>query len=322
MKARFITALLHISLEEDLGRGDKLDEVTFVTNNQDAIRSLLDREIVHQIGALEADAILKAGAVVYSTEELPDGADGQARLARRLAEVQTFENVLWLVRDNCVNNELGFLVCYDGSRVGVHSNFLSPVFTLANGKTERTAFSREELRWARHFVRDRILRIEDSLEPTTRLSGSVDRTARAMYHVQAARAIGDLGIKIASYCSALESLFATSQAELSHQLAERVASFLGVGPSDRLAKYKALKAAYSIRSRIVHGDVLKAGHRETLPGLSSECDGLVRGSLRKLFEDEEIRNRFRGSAEELDAFMISLLFGDENESLRRSPVEK
>ena len=53
MKFRYVTAVTGIEIKGDLGRGDKIDESTYLTNNREFIRSLVDKRYVPIIGTLE-----------------------------------------------------------------------------------------------------------------------------------------------------------------------------------------------------------------------------------------------------------------------------
>ena len=55
----------------------------------------------------------------------------------------------------------------------------------------------------------------------------------------------------------MEALVSTSTAELSHQVAERVAILIGNNAVDRQTIYHDIKKGYNIRSKAAHGEPLK-----------------------------------------------------------------
>ncbi len=308
---RVFAALLNVEIAEDLGRGDKLDDQTFVTNNKREIARLLKPQVIEEIGQLEKSALTEAGAVIYSAVDLPDDASADAAhawLRRKLDDVQRFKMALWLVKDNCVDSELGFLLCWlpQGGLRG-HSNFLGTVYSLATGRTEVTSFSRDELRRGRQLFRR--MSAPAAASPFTRLTTNVPRVARASCHLSIARGYPDLGLKLSSYCSAFEALFSTSTAELSHQLAERVALFLSNSSARRLQDYRTIKSAYTIRSKVAHGDAIKPGKAESLPELASRCDSLLRDCLEKVISDRSIFAVFEGDSEQLEEYMLARILG-------------
>jgi hypothetical protein len=133
---------------------------------------------------------------------------------------------MWLLKDNAADSELGFLT-YEvpGLLQNTHSNAVSVTYGMADGSRSVISFSRKELKEILAYYRAFV----DEIEATTAygiLRSEWGRATRAFYWIQAGRAARGLGERIASFCTAMESLFATSSSELAHQLAERMAIFL------------------------------------------------------------------------------------------------
>jgi hypothetical protein len=61
-------------------------------------------------------------------------------------------------------------------------------------------------------------------------------------------------IIIIDYMIALEALLLQEQQELAYKLALRGTALLGENPDSRLEVFSRLRKAYSVRSKIVHGD--------------------------------------------------------------------
>jgi hypothetical protein len=131
---------------------------------------------------------------------------------------------------------------------------------------------------------------------------------RAFYWIQAGRSARGLGERIASFCTAMESLFATSSSELAHQLAERMALFLSDQSDDRLRIYREVKRAYGLRSKVVQGDVLRQSKMAELLECSLACDDLLRQAIQKAAADKEARKGLEGGNDDLDRYFLGLDF--------------
>lgn len=307
MRVTFITALTGIVIPDDLGRGDRITDTTFITNNTVHIRGLLRQEYVPVIGTLEATTISNASAVIYAVDEVPDDTVTLTHLGAKLRLARFFLHCLWLAKDNAVDFDLGFLFYIKAARLGIDANVLPVACTKADGSREPTTFTQSELKRSRRLFRR--FELPAGVRASTVLDEDTDRPARALYHVQAARATDDLGLKIAAYCSTLEALFATSQGELAHQLAERVACFVEDTPDARLETYRLIKQVYALRSKIVHGDLIRRSHAFELLTRAVKCDSVVREILASICGDDALRPIFRGPVNDLDSYFLSLLFG-------------
>jgi hypothetical protein len=214
---------------------------------------------------------------------------------------------MWLAKDNAADSELGFLTYIPGLVQRTHSNALSVAYGMADGSKTVISFSRTELKEIRAYYRAFVGEI-DPPTPYGVLRSELGRTMRAFYWIQAGRAARGLGERIASFCTAMESLFATSSSELAHQLAERMALFLSDEPEDRLRIYREVKRAYGIRSRVVHGDVLRQSKVAELLESSLACDALLRQTIQKAATNEEARKALEGGNDDLDQYFLGSLF--------------
>jgi len=107
----------------------------------------------------------------------------------------------------------------------------------------------------------------------------------------------------------MESLLSSDPAELSHKLSERVALLLGKQLTDRKHIYATMKAAYSIRSKTVHGDKLSPNDVKRVTELSTTCDNFLRQTLIKIWSSQKLVELFLGKKEALDEHFMSLTFG-------------
>jgi hypothetical protein len=79
-----------------------------------------------------------------------------------------------------------------------------------------------------------------------------------------------------------------------------------------------MKKAYTVRSKVVHGDVIKNSFLEELKQVSQTCDELLRRSLTYLIENETLNKLFGSSNKDIDDFFINLILGDREISQYRS----
>jgi hypothetical protein len=149
----------------------------------------------------------------------------------------------------------------------------------------------------------------ESSETAPHEEESAYRFTRAFYFVEAARASHDLAVKIANYCTAFEGLFALETGELTHRLGERLARFLGTDLASRKEIYAAIKRAYEVRSRTVHGARPDA-RREALTAIAQSCDDLLRRSMRKIIDTKALYPLYfttKPSPRDLSQFLIDLI---------------
>lgn len=321
LKILFITALFHIRLPDALGRGIRLPFDLILTNDRDRVSKLLSTNFERLVGLIETSALRKSNAAIYSVTEHPQGSMQKEDEVRRflngqLGRVQLFLLALWLVRDNSVNVELGFLEHPHGNALGstVTSNFRAVRFSKADGSFEEMEFTDSEARNARDlFARLFAAEIVDRDESHGFLvPEDFNRLSRVFYFVQAARGSSDLGSKIARYVTCFEALFCTNSSEIALKLAERVAFFLGKDANERSIIFKNIKAAYNVRSKVVHGDQIGkklAGQASTLVGI---CDELLRKSLAKILMTPGFPEIFLRPPHELEEYLTNMILGNDD----------
>ena len=139
-----------------------------------------------------------------------------ALLFTYLVYAQQFLNMLWLVKDNSVNFELGFLQfphVTTATMARVSSNYLSVIFSKADGTRSQVVFNSEEIRetitYYNLFYGGQPFKILDPEAPLVPL-GDTNRLSRSLYFLQAARATWFLPEKVAYYCTCFESLVSTN----------------------------------------------------------------------------------------------------------------
>lgn len=254
MKPTFLALLHNLEIAEDLGGGDKINESLRITNNRTVINGLLSSRHKTLLGEMEVASFLTGSPVAFSEADITPGMTPQQYLLTRLYEIQGFLMATWIFEDNAINCELGFLLYQEGPSPAATSNFWAHFYSTARGENPNTRLSREQLREMRTLYREAMsMPNPPFIMPSTQLTSRHPRISRAIYLIDAARGQSDIAIKVSHYCSAFESLFSTSQAELAHQLSERLSCFLYETVEERLKHYRKVKAAYGLRSKVVHG---------------------------------------------------------------------
>ncbi|MBL1281330.1 MAG: hypothetical protein COA33_013710 [Fluviicola sp.] len=228
-----------------------------------------------------------------------------------LRSIQDFIFDLWQIKDNNIYVFSGFLFEYD-KVISDGSTFKGTVTaTMSKSKLEKsgTLFTEVELKPAIEemspiVINELLEQDSDYFTPTSDhffKSSGIDRIGRASYFVLEARSRHTFPTKIVSYITAIECLFTTSQTELSHRASERVATLKGGTKESKLETYRLLKKAYDVRSKVVHGAILK-GQNEELKEISTGLDQLLREFLS---EKNEI---FTKSNEQIDSYFLNQLF--------------
>ena len=202
-----------------------------------------------------------------------------------LRQIQSLTNEFWTIRDNSIYVRDGFLFVYDKKiEDGVtYKASLSAIITKASTKIENETFTKEEiLELAKDMqlvsvddVRLGKVNYKDATQFQYFKSAKLGRKMMAWVYIFHARAIGALTIKVLMYITAMEALVSTSTAELSHQVAERVALLIGVDANEKQAMYNDIKKCYSIRSKAAHGEP-QSGTEQDVADLLVSLDGYLR----------------------------------------------
>lgn len=309
--ALFVAPVYFIEVDSGLGRGDRLDDVLWLTNDPERIRKLFSARMTGHIGTLERGAVCEAGLVAYGRfegEHCPlEPSLAEQSIAMQLVKLHHFVLMLWLVKDNASHIENGFLEWPDG----ISSRMLPMLCTLADGTSSPMSFTREELRDARDLYRSLFSSMtswgaeEFESKVGQEVAGPTSSPLRrAFFFIGAARASKNLSVKIANYCSALEALLipATST-ELTYRLATRVAWLLGESVDERRECFRRVKTAYSIRSTAIHGGALSARKmRNDLESAVKWCDEIVRAIIGVVVNDAQLRDYIVGKAKDESGF--------------------
>jgi hypothetical protein len=138
---------------------------------------------------------------------------------------------------------------------------------------------------------------------------------RAIYLISIIRKSFDLSMKISNSCMLFELFFSTDNAEIIHKLSERVAFFLTNNAEQRINTYKCVKDAYSIRSKLMHGDSLNSKLFGRIQEVANNCDSLIRVLMYSILSYKEVYSIFIMKNEQKNEYFEKLVFGAENSPL-------
>ncbi len=308
MKYKFISKIHLLDFKETMNKGIQIHEDIRLSNSKTKIiEEFSDDFFKDMIGTLEHDA-LSESSYLYALGEINEEHFTQEPihyLDSYLRIAQIFCSSLWLLKDNSVNNETGFLYLLQagGKPFSVSSNMRTPIFTNASGKLQDTIFNRNEINEVVGFI-NTFFKNEHSErkegEMYKYLNNEASRVERFFYFLQAARTQSNLPSRIAMYCTMLETLLSTDTTEITHKIAERTARFIGTDFNERNILYKSVKEAYAIRSSTVHGDKLRKSYRseEKLQEISVNIDEILRRIIIKIIKDREYSYIFHTSDNE------------------------
>jgi len=323
-----IAGIHNLRILAPTGRGVHILDGMYITNEPAQVDKLLTRHLRLAIGGNECVSMLTGGTAAYWKDlpNEPDVTKALQLLTMWLNWLRSFFMALWLVRDNSVNCELGFLE-HDvpGQGVTHESNFIAALFSNARGSTGSVAFSVEEVRQAAGYFKTFFLPVMFGMAPNTEFAAEVlpgksarpilisakgvNRLSRLLYFLSAARSANDLGVKVSLYMTSFEIMFSTETTELTHRLSERVAFFLYREPADRLAAYRRVKRGYNIRSKVIHGSVLSDSLQKELADASGEIDELLRQLVQKIASDAAARQVFEMDDGKLEDYFTRLAIG-------------
>ena len=247
--------------------------------------------VVRSIGTLEANYLNNSYVAVVPLKEMSsETAPAMERLNELNALVKNFSANLWLFRDNCVNTDAGYLLVQSKGGIIIHKNDMQLHYYDAHGRDGvASQFTFKEIKNAATWAYESATTNMESAKaahdaPTSRVKGG-NRADRFWIWVIDARRQSDVLIKVATYITALEALLSTSNAELSHQLSERVALLVPKSEGiDAIAAYRKMKKAYGFRSKALHGDTIQPKEQEALLATSNYLDRLCRNLMVALQE--------------------------------------
>jgi len=308
-KYTLVAAIIDLNFENKLSKPIKIQDDTYISNNSDHFKEFIKPENYYVIGSLEGELLFKGGPVVYKSCEVKDIEESHAELVEFMRDIQAFFMSMWLIKDNSANIELSFAISQSDSHV--HSNSLSLRNTQHNTTNSLVIYSEQELQSSADWCNSKMKGMNaDQVPKLTMSQKQINRINVAASLLQQARSSGDIGIKIANYCSYFEALMSTNSTELTHQLAERAAFLLRNQPIERYEHFQQTKKAYAVRSKVVHGDVLSNNQLQSIEETSKHCDQVSRELLIKVLSDTLFSSALGATDKSaLDKYLIEKVFG-------------
>ncbi|MCY7574390.1 HEPN domain-containing protein [Bacillus pumilus] len=328
IKYKFIAHAYDLEIKDTMNRDIKVFENLRISNNSNKVSEIFHPLFREAIGSLEYDCLL-SGPYYYAEGEIKDDSlfDEKSEcefLDSFMKNAQLVNSFLWLVKDNSVRVEKGYMQLETGREVKFSSNGRSVMFYNLKGDRESLLFNIEELKLPEMFY-------NKYFGQTVNISGLNDkadsfkeipvyessRIERALYLLQTARAQNYLPERIAIFTSLLETLISTSNTDVTHKLRERIAWLLGESYEEREDIFNDMGVIYGIRSQHVHNSTVPKGTRtpEKLILNAGKLENYARRVLVKVLIEEKIGNLYqendRGKYddERLEKFFKSLCLG-------------
>lgn len=307
-------------------------EVYFSTDTQFIVDNFFDETFIAQIGTNSINSLNKNPffTVFVKNDKAPATFQEAVHFSDLIREkVQFLLLVLWFVKDHSIGIEV--IHCYNIDAKATHTlhgNWAScnceggyHSVVISSDDLNKAAVIQEKIaqqhRVALEFDRDPLLIQVDSPLPSR--SNFIDynttnRIDRALNFLSLSRSFEFLPQKISTYLLIYEALFSTDSIEISHQISERVAFYLGRTSGERKSVYKQMKDAYNFRSRYFHGEELNAFKtHDKQKELSSSLDQITRQAFTKIILEDA--DKYAGKAhvvtEQLREWFKKLIFRDD-----------
>jgi hypothetical protein len=294
-----------IEIKENLGRGDRIANTIFVTNDLSTKRQIVMPFFEPVIGSFEYDAVFKETSLLaYSIPSLPIDVGKEHNLSHAfLHQLIFFAKWTWLYQDHAISVGNGYL----SANGRIFIDYPEGEIWRSDGTQEKLLISRDKLRELRNSHKRNWTDIDlDRLEAVPTKERST-RVSRAFHYVTNAM-FSQLCIdKLVHYCSALEALFATGRGELVHLLAERTAVVSSNDADQRHLNYQQVRDAYKLRSAYTHGEVISRKKADAVADMSKALDAIVRTCINRILSDRDLYDAMLSDAD-LDAWCLKALF--------------
>lgn len=323
---KFVAYAYDLKVSHKMNKGTKVFENLRISNNGNKISQMFHPEFKNAIGRLEYN-YLSSGPYFYAEGEIEEDNIfeedklGLEFLDHFMKKVQLVNSLLWLVKDNSIHTEICYLQLKNEDSVKFHSNGRTMMFNNSKGTREEVNFSTDELKFPELIYNVYFRKpIDDTASNTLNDSLPVyeaSRIERAFYLLQAARAQVYLPERISIFTTLLETLFSTSNTDVTHKLRERVAWLLGGNFEEREEIFNDMGVIYGIRSNHVHNSTVpkNAKTQEQLISYTAILEDYIREILVKILTEEEINKLYQKNDKgkyddtELEKFFKNICLG-------------
>jgi len=321
IRYQFVIKLHNIKIPQKLFKGKAIDQNMRITNSDELFeKTLLNDTFVEAFGAAEVMSfkdsvyIYEIGDYDLLCEKFGYKIDNLDLLHFFLRKVQTFLGTLWLVKDNSVNCELGFLQTYHQiPMLGVAtSNAIFSHTSTSDGEIKEVLFNQVEIdRAIKYYDKYKIKHENFQSEVMNKFENPLykgtDRIERAFYFLGNARNTQVLPNKVINYCSLLECLFTNDSSELTHKVAERFALYLSGNFEEKKQNYFLARELYKIRSKAIHGQAVGTKTNDMKSRLI-DIDERVRKILVSSANSDNNSGIFSLKNEDFDNWFLDLIF--------------
>lgn len=312
---------------------DKLDHFTIghftVTKDQHILNRLIHNpEFLSRIGLNNMDTIFSNHIFYYEGKsesiDFLTGLIDQNQITYIISKfIRASVNNLWFVKDNsCFITDC--FVQFDDKEV---FNILADgIKTNCNGEFKTTIFNSSDLiSLLRHILLStNILKInskhlgqipkfdfDDPVVPNLFYKVPYDhnRLVRALLLIQKVQLNGFAIIKLTFYMATFEALFSSSDENIVKNVSERTSIFLGGDLILIQENIAIIKKAYAIRSRYIHGDIIKKNSSYYVE-LCKRIDYIAREILLKIMNDNFDREIFQLSNSKSDKSKFNTYFDE------------
>ncbi len=319
MDSFFLIPVKHLVIPSLPGGRFEIYDGIYLSDDLKRLREMMTAPLQEGMGKLDEEDFKNRGVYVYARKTwLTDDDSPETQLSTLesyLMIIHLWLTSLWMVKDCSVSVEEGFLEYpYKTPNARVTSSyFTGSVCSRGDGTHDHTTFSIDELKESSEHMTWYFpgkVEVHDLSPRLAQPYGDRERIARALFYVQSSRASNFVPFKITMYSSALESLTSTSTNEIAHQVAERVALILrSYYKNEGMEVYNSVKKGYEVRSKFIHGDVIKETKIGDYFRLSVQFDEYVRLVIKAAWANPELSDALLKSPAELNEYFLRKVFG-------------
>lgn len=313
-KVLLITTFRNLVIDGVLDKPFPLMPGIEISNSEALKIKIVDSRVAPFLGIVEIEYLLSAPNIVsceFDPEHLRGG-DLEPFLLAVLLWIKSLFRSGWVLFDHNFECDSAYLFHIENDEiVRCTSNFLAQRNSRADCSLSPRLLTMDDLvKWERmEEAIGSYLHEQDSDAFRFMLEKGYCRTGRALQFIESARASLNTGFKISHYISAFEALFSTSSSELSHKLSERVAFFLNRYGHEKKEVFGNIKAAYEIRSKLVHGADLSKSKIEASRQISTVCDSYLREIMQLAFGEENLKRKIDVPQDKLEKYFYEMIFG-------------
>ncbi len=300
MNNRLIAQLNNLTINEKLTKGIKIFNNYRLTNSFEVFSNdIADDAMVFSIGSLEYQSF-ESSCYVYAfiddSFNIYEHEERIKMISQLLKICRSLSTAIWLIKDNSVNVETGYL--YTPTNDMVSSNRIDPYYYSHKCEVIDITLSREEIHKCIHLIKilygfDNIFNTDITSKEYMAFS-QISKLSRAFAFISLARSQFLIPMKITLYMTALESILSNSNTEITNQISQNVAHILGDSKEDKISISRLIKKGYDVRSCCIHGNNLSNKYKdaESLFELSRQIDDTVRNVILYIMGNEDLFSIF------------------------------